>query len=257
MVSRKEADIRLIRENTYIRFDNKVDCNGRWETKDLPHFKIWINAQQLLKDKGYKFHKNKEFEKQYQTLLKYHKWGMKNRLRFEMEIYPAGFEIQFFQNVKHENKCGGKYDFDKYKGMPKNHKIMFNSISKYIINNLSRKFKLKYYNQSTISFPRLTAEELIIKHIQECSFDRNKQTSLKQTERYMSNYDFNYNSKSGVNDTIKCGEIRKFKDYSDKIRKGKVYHNINNMWWIVTSKYKFYNIASFNILEKISHKHKK
>lgn len=251
MITRKEADLRFIRESAYIRFDNNVSTGCRLKTKELPHYKIWIYARELLKLKGFKFYVDRKFKNEYKILLPSNKFGIKKRLRFKTEIYPAGFEIQFFQNIKHVNKFGGYYDFDKYREMPKHHKIMFNHISKYIILELCNKFELKYYDQSSIRFPRLTGEKLIIKNIQEYSFDRCKQKSLKQTPKYMSDYDFKYNSKSGVGDTLKCGEIRKFKDYSGKIKKGKIYHKINNMWWVIISKYVYSNIASFNIMEKV------
>jgi hypothetical protein len=63
-----------------------------------------------------------------------------------------------------------------------------------------------------------------------------------------------------VNDILKCGEIRKFKySFLDsnrklvvKIVKGRIYHNINNMWWVIQSKYKLNNVANFEILEKVN-----
>jgi hypothetical protein len=47
---------------------------------------------------------------------------------------------------------------------------------------------------------------------------------------------------------LRCGEVRYFKDWKGKIRKGRIYHHINNMWWIITSKYKLRNIPASNIL---------
>ena len=251
-ITRRDADLRLIREYASINFSDKTDyvCDII-KPKEFPHYKIFQQAKKLLENKGFKFFIDRKFEKEYSCLIKSHSWAIKERLRLEMEIYPAGFKIEFYQNVNHKNPCGGKYDFDKYKRMPKRHKLMFNAIAKYLIGNLCKEFNLKFYDQSEIRFPRLTAEQVIIKHIQECSFDRCNQTKLSQTANFMEEYDFKSNSNSGVGDKLKCGEIRKFKDYNGKISKGKIYHNINNMWWIIKSKYKYRNIGSFNILEKV------
>ena len=252
MYDSKSADIRLIREMAHIHFDNKQECSVDWASKRLPHYDVWIESIKFLKQKGFRIFIDKQFEKDCSCLVDNHKWGISRRLRFNTEIYPAGFEITFYQNINRENKNGGEYDFDKYKKMPKSHKIRFNILSTQLIEELCKKFNLKFYDQSVIRFPPLTAEQVIIKHIQECSFDRCNQTSLEETDGYMSDYDFKYNSKSGVKDSIRCGQLRKFKDHNGKIKRGRVYHNINNMWWVVQSKFKHSNIAMFNILEEVT-----
>ena len=45
------------------------------------------------------------------------------------------------------------------------------------------------------------------------------------------------------------GQIKSFADYHSKIRRGRIYHNINNMWWVITSEYERFNIASFDLFD--------
>jgi hypothetical protein len=147
---------------------------------------------------------------------------------------------------------GGKYDFDKYDKMPPAMKKAFNKIAKQLKEELVRKFSLSYYDQSNLTIPRMTAEQHIIKHLNECSFDRTHLKTLAAIPQHMTEYDRTLNSKSGVGDMLTCGEVRRYRDWRGRIRRGKVHHNINNMWWVVRSKYEWDNIASFDILEKVT-----
>ena len=45
------------------------------------------------------------------------------------------------------------------------------------------------------------------------------------------------------------GQIKTFIDYRGRIRKGKIYHHINNMWWVIASEYERFNIGSSHIFD--------
>lgn len=248
----READIRLIREQAWIGYSNRASTHPSTNYKSFPHYQIWLEATNILKSLGFKPFVEKRFKQRFRSLISTHSWGYKNGLKFESHIYPAGFAIQFYQNINHKNPNGGFYDFDKYKLMPARTKNSFNYTVKYMIEQLTKKFNLKFFDQSRLRFPRLTAEELIIKHIRESSFTRNNIEELDQIESFMSDYDFERNSTSGVDDILKCGQTRKFKGWDEKIYTGEIHHNINNMWWAITSKYKYTNIPSSNILELVT-----
>ena len=53
------------------------------------------------------------------------------------------------------------------------------------------------------------------------------------------------------NNPVYNGQIKSFCDeYGDgKVRKGKVYHNINNMWWVITDPMTVRNVASFHLFD--------
>ena len=244
-------DLRFYRDEAWLIFDNKEPCNTFIEPKKMPHYKIWEFMLDSLKEKGFKYYVNWKFRRDYECLLPRHRFGVKNKLQFESEIYPAGFKVEFFQNINRKNKSGGKYDFNKYKMMPKHHKAMFNAITRQLIKELMDKYHLKFYDQSEITYPPLTAKQKIIKHIRECSFTRFNIESLDEIKHYMSDYDYKYNSDSGVGDKLKCSQKRRYKDWDDKHHTGIIYHNINNMWWAIRSKYKYNNIPSMNIFEVV------
>lgn len=237
MVTRKTADIRLIRENCFIGYKKKDDqkCIDSFNVATYPHKHIWDETISFLKGQGFRVFQQPQFKKggDYDSLGDKHISGSKNRLFFDSEVYPAGFRLEFYQNINRDNKNGGQYDFDKYKKMPKKQRTLFNLTVKKLIAHLVEKFDLKFYDQSNLQFPPLTAEQLILKHLSENCWDDRVFTSMDEIEGTMSDYDHNQNSTSGVKDTLKCGEVRYFEDYQHNIRKGKVYHYINNMWWEV------------------------
>lgn len=72
----------------------------------------------FLQECGFKVTKDPRIEANYKCLSKDHRYGKKGSLEFKAERYPAGFKINFFQNVEFKNPNGGEYDFDKLEKMP-------------------------------------------------------------------------------------------------------------------------------------------
>ena len=58
-----------------------------------------------------------------------------------------------------------------------------------------------------------------------------------------------YNNKDRDGKILLNGQIKTFADYYGKIRHGKIYHNINNMWWVIVSEHERLNIASFSFFD--------
>lgn len=57
-----------------------------------------------------------------------------------------------------------------------------------------------------------------------------------------------YNSVDKNKKTLVCGEIKYFYDYQRRLRCGTVYHNINNMWWVLSGGSR-YNVACFDLFD--------
>ena len=69
----------------------------------------------MLGTEGFEVRKDPEVDK----IIRNDYWiGKRGDLEFHAEKYPNGFKIEFFQNVVHENRNGGRYDFDKFQKMP-------------------------------------------------------------------------------------------------------------------------------------------
>lgn len=57
-----------------------------------------------------------------------------------------------------------------------------------------------------------------------------------------------YNAKDQNNKIIRCGELKYFYDYRRRLRCGIAYHNINNMWWIISGG-EMFNKACFDLFD--------
>ena len=53
-------------------------------------------------------------------------------------------------------------------------------------------------------------------------------------------------SKDGDGNPIVEGDLRYFY-YNGILHRGIIYHHINNMWYVAVNKYKYYNIADFQL----------
>ncbi len=48
---------------------------------------------------------------------------------------------------------------------------------------------------------------------------------------------------------LRNGQVKTFPDYNGRIRKGRIYHNINNMWWVIAGNGEVFNRASFDFVD--------
>lgn len=202
------------------------------------HYTLLNELMAELGRNGFYVSEDKEIKKNYPILSKDRKYGRFGNLEFKAERYPRGFKITFFQNVVFENPCGGYYDFDKREKMPhligKRFEWAVKIISDFFENNgISNKTdplcrfaedKIKLDYVKSWNHPQ---EDL---HFELADLDGETPEKLNATDR------------SGK--TIHNGEIKYFYDYSGYLQRGKVYHNINHMWWVIVDKYTIRNICA-------------
>ena len=58
-----------------------------------------------------------------------------------------------------------------------------------------------------------------------------------------------YNSTDRDGKQILNGDFKYFRSYNGYLYRGKVYHNINNMWWVIVDKRNVRNIAAHNLFD--------
>lgn len=62
--------------------------------------------------------------------------------------------------------------------------------------------------------------------------------------------EYNTNNKDRDGKIIYNGEIKYFRDrYTGRLQRGKVYHHINNMWWVISNDTKVTNVADFEFFD--------
>jgi hypothetical protein len=209
-----------------------------WDTNLSVRFNGEISHPTLLKifdtmrNRGFYVGSNPRIDKDYACLSKDNFAGNKAELRFEADKYPAGFKLEFYQEVNTINRYGGRYDFNKFKMMPYLIKMRFLVEIKYIKELLVAE---GYEDQSDV-IPK-TAYEKVMKE-------------LHSPDRHWNSDNLpNYNALDKDKKRLSNEEIKYFRDRKGVLMRGTVYHNINNMWWVVVNKDYYTNLASFELFD--------
>jgi len=201
----------------------------------------------MMSDKGFQVGRDPRVEKDYKLISKDYWYGRKGNLEFKARRYPRGFEIQFFQNIVFENQSGGYYDFDKYEKMP------------YLI-RLSMVNTMNQIERVVISLGTTKTHGKTMSDF-ELAEDQIKFNYMSRLHKPQKNMDFNLDEvKHGQPDNncldrdkkrMENGETKYFRDHSGRLARGKAYHNINNMWWVIINKRELRNEACFELFDPV------
>lgn len=221
--------------------------NIRWDkVHNWVHHHLYCAALHTMRNKGAKVGKDPRIEKDYPRLNQYHGYGNWHGLEFRSNIHMGEFAFEFFQNVTaSENPNGGYFDFDKYKKFPYLMRIRL----KVAINAIIA--VLKPLCDATITFTDVTdkAEERILRSYQE-SCHKKYDLSLSDAQLNLTDYDLCQNNKDRDKKEIKCGEFKYFYGCDGYLHRGIVYHNLNNMWWVIENDITLRNKACYEFFDR-------
>jgi hypothetical protein len=226
----------------YNFYVSDINITLRNEEKENEHYKILDELFEFLTKRGFNIQIDPETLKNYSIIAKDFFYGIKGQLEFKAQRYPAGFRLEFYQNVNYKNNNGGYYDSNKMKKMPYLIKLRFLTELKYI-----KEFFIKN-GIDDISEPKyMLAEDCIKYHFVNSSHheqkDMNFSLSALDGQTFAS-----YNSRDKDDKVLYNGQIKYFRKKNSLMR-GKVYHNINNMWWVILNKFEYTNVASFELFD--------
>ncbi|WP_080845649.1 hypothetical protein [Cytobacillus gottheilii] len=219
-------------ENTFVANKDSSTIavqNGNKETLD----KVF----DLLETRGFTIQTDQEILKEYPLLANTHWEGFKGKLLFKANIYPAGFKLEFYQEVVTQNRHGGYYDSDKFKKMP------YLTRCEYILNrkHICELLESEGFINETKPVFKYAFDE-VINRIKTCwHYEEGKELPDHKLPTY--------NAEDRDNKRIYNGQVKYFRDHKGRLKRGTVYHNINNMWWVVLNKREFTNVASFHLFD--------
>ncbi len=188
---------------------------------------------EMMMNRGWNIQTDQEILERYPLLANDHFEGKKDKLQFKAEKYPAGFKLKFYQDVNTVNSNGGQYDFNKFEKMPYLIKLRFQVELKHIKYFFEQE---GYHDGSKPSFKN-SFDEVMYRIKDSCHYTKGKELPNYKVEEY------NARDKDGK--TLKNGQVKYFRDHKGRLQRGKIYHNINNMWLVILNKYEYRNIASF------------
>ena len=107
----------MIEQPSFSEHDTKLAV---WlaDPKDPLVRKIRDDVVRLLRSLGWRVQLDPHTKKHYPCISKDHHHAQRGDLQAKLRVSGRVFDIEFFQDVVHENKNGGQYDFDRRKKMP-------------------------------------------------------------------------------------------------------------------------------------------
>lgn len=207
------------------------------DMKDNSHYKILDIILNILKECGFSADIEQDALNNYPSIAKDYFEGKRNKLAFKSHRYPNGFELKFFYDTER-----GQYDFDKLDKMPYITKLEFLKYIKILQNKL---VELGFENETKESC-KLAEDEIKQRYIDSCHKEQ-KDMNFKLSDLDGTTCEGSYNNTDRDKKTIHNGEIKYFRTRNGYLQKGKVYHNINNMWWVILNDSDYSNVADFSL----------
>jgi len=191
----------------------------------------------LLKTNGWKVTADPRILKDYRILSHTHRLAVKGDLVAKIHYYPAGMEVEFYPTYNPDHQAGPDFGFAKYERMTYLDKKRFELIRNKIKTLFASKGAL---DRTELEFdnPREEVEYRIRSNWHYTDYD------IETGDPKISEY----NTRDLNKNNLQNSQIKYFFDYNGDIGRGVVYHNINNMWWVVAGG-SVRNIASFDLFD--------
>jgi|GEM_PF-1440548 len=233
-------------DSLYIRFDKGGDT---WKNiSKLPHYKTWMKILNHLTKRGFEIKTPKYYiEQKYGKA--YHKVAIKGNVTMCLECMGSQIKIEY-GDIKNLWK-DWEYNFWSLTDRRSTQLTYLEGkrieLETNKILNIFPQEKIKV-NEST----KLSPEEKILKNKKESSHNRDAskldELGLDGIVYQMSEYDHTQNSSDRDKKKINCGELKYFYDYDKRLKCGRVYHNINNMWWVLSTD-DYHNKSSYELFD--------
>jgi hypothetical protein len=200
---------------------------------------------QTLNRLGWTVGPDLDAEKNYKIIAHGMRWCVKGRLKADLQVSGRSITLKMFQNVNAPDRADhdGRYQSDKEKHMPY---VMWLEMER-------TRRKIRDYLCAVFTGYKFTARE-------PQGMGPGVSTALEAVERHHASHrnkgrlaDFStpqhsYKSKDG--DLLQHGQKVWVCDRKGRVLPGTAYYNSGQMWWVVTSRYSYTNLANSEIWTK-------
>lgn len=240
-------------ENHKTKGTLRIKLHGAWidfwltdeerQVEANPHHNMWDDINKYFRKRGFTVKADPETLKNYKSLSKDRRHGVKKDLHFWAERFGSGFHYEFYQEVNVENSNGGRYDFNKYQRMPYMVKLSYRNEA----------MRLAKYCESIgmnvrIETPMTDIEHIIDSNNTNLHVHGARIEKLDDLKALMEDYRQDYNILDKNKKQIICGDRKCFYDGNGRIAIGTAYHHINSMWWMVVNG-KSHNISAGDLFD--------
>lgn len=226
------------------RFDEQGDSFSL----NVPHKNVWDSLCRLLVKRGFTVSPNPCYEQHYKPISKHHKLAIKGDVVVMLEITANSISchIENRKNVWEDFHGMWEWEWDeRYTPLTYLEKEALQLESKRIT-------ELFVYKGLTLEklTSEMSPEECIIEGFRNNTHIHGIVNKLEDIKAHITedSYDYQCNSNDANGKKILCGETKYFYDYNNLLQRGVVWHNINNMWWVICNG-DLKNIAAFNLFD--------
>ena len=224
-----------------IMYYNNTVTAKNWFHFKYPHYGTLHRVFNMLRKEGFTIENDVNVAK---CIRSNHFTGRCGDLEFVADRYPRGFKIQFFQNIVFENRNGGRFDYDRFQKMPYMIRLQFLNYRNKIVSFLNDLEDLK---DDTDPKPRFAEEWIKVRYTEEWFHEQNN-TDFKLSDLDgQTQPDYNGTGRDG--EMLHNGDVKYFRGMDGYLCRGRIYHNINNMWWVIVDKYTVRNVADFELFD--------
>lgn len=207
--------------------------------------KIYRKVRAFLKLYGFSMEQDPWVKKHCPSLRRLHHIGHKGDLHFSSELAPMGIRLILHEapTVIRNNSHGGRHTMDKMAHMP----YLLKQRVLLVRNKLVALLEPLGFKDETDREPldsKAQVEKRRAEHMRQHGKDAYKNISP-------------YNNKAADGTTLVDGEVRYFRSRTGRLKRGQIWHNINNMWWVILDRFRVYNVASFELFTFDPAKHKR
>lgn len=194
----------------------------------------------LLESRGFTVQADQEVLAKYPRHAVTNWEGRKGHLQFKSNIYPNGFELEFFQEVVTKHKHGGFYDSDKQKLMPYLIRLEFSLTCTYVRELMA---SLGIPDESTPDFVR--AMDYIRHSVTSCWH----YVEGKELPGYTVD---GYNGKDRDEKRLVNGQVKYFRDNKGRLMRGNIYYSLNNNWFVVLNERSYTCVSASSLFDLTS-----
>ncbi len=227
------------------------DVHGEQFSVRQPHSGLYWRCLNLLKRRGFSCDRDPVYENNYKCISKYHRILRHDTKGIVVltEITPTGFKINIGTGNNYSNSpCVSSFTsnwHDEYV-VPTYVELKLLELESLRLQELVNKLGIEIIpDEDTLS-----AVEKILKKESRNKHIHGGPTCLEDIEKGMSAYALGHYSNDANGKKIRCGQVKYYYDeYEGRyLRKGVVWHNINNMWWVLSGG-ECRNLACFQLFD--------
>ncbi len=220
-------------------------------TLKVPHHNKWLSTIRFLKNRGWEIKENPSFKKHFSCLSKYHKIGYKNNVALLMEIGADNIKVEFGDIKNLWTGVAQSFWSDPSDSRFTKLTYLESIAVKLEIHRLLEYYK-RYNHEFTPEDSSLSPENYIINKLKNNTHIHGVVNCLNDIKVSMSkpeNHNYIRNSSDKDGKRIICGEEKYFYNpYTKRLSYGVVWHNINNMWWVISGG-KLFNICASDLFD--------